>query len=154
MVVDNDGNWSKEMTITLTVDSLPGPNTKPTVTITSPKPGTDLEGNFTIKGTAEDEEGTLFLVEISLDGEFWESLEGTDNWSYQLNTSQFPGEEQLLWVRAFDGQDYSDVTVFNLSADSTEGKKTEEAGFLPAFEMGTLVTALLIALDRKQRKRE
>jgi len=128
---DNYGSWSEEASTTLTVMA----NKKPTVTVTSHKNGSKVSGTVTVSGTASDPDGTVVRVELALDVQAeWEVATGTDSWSHTRDTKEYGAGEHTLYVRAYDGEDYSDVVSYDFTVE--EG---DEAGFLPGFEMVVLV---------------
>jgi len=143
-VQDNYGAWSDEATAPLTINEYIPPNKLPTVTITSPKNGSDVKGTVAIKGTASDEDGTIEKVEISINGDDWIEVTGIDSWNYEWDTTTVKNGEYEIKARAFDGEDYSEeitwiVTVEN--EDSGDG----EAGFLPGFELTGAILGILAA---------
>ena len=76
------------------------PNEVPTVLITSPLQGMLLTGSVVITGTAEDTDGTIQDVSITIDDEAWTTVTGTTTWSYMWDTVLVPNGEHIIYVRS------------------------------------------------------
>jgi len=150
-VQDNYGVWSDEVSTTLTV-AEPVPNQKPTVTVTSHTNGSKVSGVVTVSGTASDPDGTVARVELALDIQAeWEVATGTDSWSHTRDTKQYEAGEHTLYVRAYDGEDYSDVVSYDFTV--VEEDDDDEAGFLTGFELTLLAAAMGAAISCSKKKR-
>ena len=86
-------------------------NIPPMLTIISPPNNSEVSGNISINGTASDENGnnTIEFVEVSIDSSDWESVNGTNKWDYQWNTTTVENGEHSLRFRAYDGELHSDI---------------------------------------------
>jgi len=130
-------------------------NKKPTVTVTSHKNGSKVSGTVTVSGTASDPDGTVVRVELALDVQAeWEVATGTESWSHTRDTEQYGVGKHTLYVRAYDGEDYSDVVSYDFTVVE-EGD--DDGGFLPGFGVGAFACALMIilafiGLKRKEAK--
>ena len=137
-VQDNYGVWSNEATATLTVNASVILNKLPVVTITNPEDGVELKGTVTIKGSASDPDGTVEKVELLVNGE-WFLATGTTSWDFQLDTTKLENWEYTINVLAFDGTDYSNDTILNITVNNEKEEENDEddgeAGFLPGFEI-------------------
>ncbi|MCK4614958.1 MAG: hypothetical protein KAU14_09155, partial [Thermoplasmata archaeon] len=142
-VQDNYDVWSDEVNTTLVVNEYIPPNKKPTVTITSPKNGAEVKGKVAIKGTASDEDGTVEKVQISINSGPWLPVKGTETWSIEWNTEEIDNGEYTIKVRSYDGTDYSEEQSVNIKV---ENKDDGGGGFIPGFEPGALIGALVIGL--------
>ncbi|MCD6480861.1 MAG: PKD domain-containing protein [Thermoplasmata archaeon] len=87
----------------------PPENHPPTISITSPQNGSTVSGEVTIKGTAYDEDGDSITVEIRIDGGGWNIAEGSTSWSYFLNASSLEEGKHVIYARAYDGKEYSEI---------------------------------------------
>jgi len=95
-------------------------NHKPSVEIKNPKYGEVVSAIVQISGTASDpdDDKTIKKVEVSFNNIDWEEVTGTTYWSYEWTTYQLEDGDYEIYVRAWDGADYSDtktisVNVFN-----------------------------------------
>ena len=121
-IVVNDGYnlvESEIMTFT-TLDEPVMENQKPSTSIASLSEGAKLgQSVHKIRGTASDSDGDIQKVEISIDGSSWIIVTGTDDWYYDWDASTLEGDYSLS-IRAFDGEDYSDIAMVNVIVmDST-----------------------------------
>ena len=121
-VVVNDGYNQVESEIMMftTLDEPVLENQKPIVTLSSLSEGLKLgQTVHKIRGTASDNDGDIQQVEISIDGSSWVIATGTDTWYYDWDATILEGEYTLS-VRAYDGEDYSNIAMVNVSImDST-----------------------------------
>jgi uncharacterized membrane protein len=102
-------------------------NQPPTVTITSPLPGSTISGTFEILGTASDPEGTLQRVEIRMDDGNWIEVSGTTTWSYDWDTTSVSDGQHMITVRAYDGINYSSEINVIIEVDNPEsGRQPDE----------------------------
>ncbi|MCK4614978.1 MAG: PKD domain-containing protein, partial [Thermoplasmata archaeon] len=117
-VTDDDGATATDgCTITVKEESA---NEKPTITITEPANNSTVSGTVTINGTASDPNGdeTIERVEIRINHGGWAGVTGTTSWSYQWDTTEVEEGNHTIYARAFDGEEYSDVKVWNLIVDN------------------------------------
>jgi len=108
-VKDDAGAWSPEVFATLDILPL---NVKPTVTITVIEKRGD--GSYRVKGTAEDTDGKVVLVQVKVgQGSYVNALPQADDWSiwyYDIvpkDLSLSAGKYTVL-AQSFDGKDRSD----------------------------------------------
>ena len=104
--------------------NLSSENKKPTINITKPEEGEEINGTYTIEGTAKDEDGEVQKVEIKIDDEEWKEVEGTNNWSYELDNTEVVDGEHTIYARAFDSEDYSKIDVVNVPVKNVNKKPT------------------------------
>jgi len=114
-------------------------DTPPTVDIVTPTPGATVRGDFTLGGTANDPEGNLTSVEYRESGGAWKraDLSGT-SWTVTVRSGSHANGPFLIEVRAFDGQNYSEVAAVTVIADNPPSG----GGFLPGLELASAVVAL------------
>ncbi|HDO19781.1 MAG TPA: hypothetical protein ENG74_03550, partial [Thermoplasmatales archaeon] len=84
-------------------------NHKPTLSIEYPLDGAEVYGILIIRGTADDLEGNLKLIQVKVDGGKWSSAIGLENWSYQIDTELLDDGYHEIYARAWDGELYSDI---------------------------------------------
>ena len=123
-----DGEDYSDLTeVDVTVNNEEPANHPPTIEITAPEDGSTVDGVVTIEGTADDEDGDeqVEMVEIRIDDGGWgeaeiEEAEGTISWSFEWDTTEVENGEHTIYARAFDGEDYSEVSELNLTVDNEE----------------------------------
>jgi len=79
-------------------------------------------------------------VEISVNDGDWIVVTGIDSWNYEWNSKSVDNGEYEIRVRAFDGEDYSNVVIWKVTVNNNEDNGG--GGFLPGFE----ITGLLFIL--------
>jgi len=94
----------------------PGSNLPPEVSITSHDDLDEVTDTITLAGTASDPDGdeTLQRVEVSIGGEAWEEASGTTTWNREWDTTTVENGTHQIRVRAFDGDDFSDIMEITL----------------------------------------
>lgn len=106
-------------------------------------PGTDLEdgqsvsGVFRIEGNASDD-GGVDKVQYQVDGGDWVDAEGTDEWYFDLDTTEMEPGVHNLRIRSYDGTSYSDETV--LTFDVNEPPEVEDISIETGEKVGGTVT--------------
>ena len=113
----NGHQYSVIETITVSTMNTPD-NNLPIVSITFPLTGTIVSGDVEIRGEAIDSDGIIQKVEIKTDNSSWNVVNGTSPWSTLCNTHLIPNGDHRIYVRSYDGRNYSPihnitVTVFN-----------------------------------------
>jgi len=113
-------------------------NLKPLVIVQSPSNNEVIISSVTIHGIALDDKGVK-SVWVKLDSKDWVEAQGTDTWSYHWDIEGEPYGLHTIYVKAFDGELYSDtvsisVTIKDNSLDDDENEETqsdsEGEGFL------------------------
>ena len=126
------------------------PNMKPVVNIISPANGTMITERTTIIGNASDQDGNITKVEISIHDEGWITVNGLTSWNYIWDIIEIFAGNYTIRVRAYDGEDYSDVIVWELRVSKGPGSTSEEdeksSSFLPGPDMLTVIVSIGIVL--------
>ena len=154
-VLDDDNAWSQVVTLELVVIA---PNKKPTVVITTPDDGEEVFGIIIIAGYSDDEDQDVERVEIKIDDGKWNFADGTDLWSFELDTTTLVDGEHTISARSYDGQDYSDEVSISIMVE--QEKKEEERGlntgliFVLVLLAIIAVLILAAALSRSLKKKE
>jgi outer membrane protein assembly factor BamB len=109
----SDGNGHNvSARISITVNRAP--DRAPVMALAFPVDNSELAGIVNIHGTASDPDGngTITMVEFSVDKAAWLEADGLTSWSYEWNTSNVANGKHKIAFRAFDGELYSpEVTV-------------------------------------------
>jgi len=123
---------------------------KPTVTISQPKQGKSYNGTIKLTGSASDPDGdeTIEDVEISINNGIWKTVENTNQWTYNLDTTKLENGENKITVRAYDGQYYSNFTSVKINIDNKKENGT------PGFGIFIIIfaTVFVIIYFRKKSK--
>ena len=112
-------SYSSITELFVTVDNIPD-NTQPIVNITH-----SVSGRTVFHGVAYDVEGTISLVELSIDGGDWFQVSDTPIWSYTWDTSDEKDGFHTIIVRSYDGVKYSEqesmtIKVRNVGDDGDD----------------------------------
>lgn len=93
---------------------------EPVIVMTAPDISTTQKEITTLRGTASDKNG-IKSVEISLDnGNSYNIVEGTTNWSYTFDTRALPDGTCVVFVRATDNYDVQSLYSTQLTLDNTK----------------------------------
>jgi hypothetical protein len=105
-------------------------NQSPTVDITNPIEDNWVRGNRTIiYGTAGDVDGWVVIVQVSFNsGKTWQDATGTNNWSYEWDTTVFPDSDAFkINARSKDNNDtFSEWDNVTVKIDNTKPVVTIE----------------------------
>ncbi len=93
----------------------PVENIPPTVVITNPEEGQTVNGTITITGNADDPDGIVEYVDVKIDNDNWETASGTTSWTIEWNTSNYSEGNHSIYARSYDGEDYSNIYVVNVT---------------------------------------
>jgi hypothetical protein len=139
---DDDGD-SESVSTTVTI--RPQPNMKPTISITSPKNGSEVSGIVTITGYASDDTGVA-KVEIKIDGGVYVTVQGTTAWKYDWNAKGLAGNH-LITAKATDISGASTEVSINISVTQLVGTvptKTGSQGIPPSMLLLILIIVVLL----------
>ncbi|MEW5759570.1 MAG: Ig-like domain-containing protein [Candidatus Thermoplasmatota archaeon] len=79
----------------------------PTVTIKQPAVNSILTGKVKVSGTSS---SGVIQVQIRFgEEEEWHIVSGTTSWTYKWDTTKFNNDDYIIYVRAFDGSQYSKI---------------------------------------------
>jgi hypothetical protein len=116
----DDGVNTNEIWTQYFVDNLPVENTPPTVDLVSPEEGT-VKGGVRLEGLAFDADGdTIERVEVRFDSGLWQMATGGNAWFFEWDTDKTPNGPVVVSIRAYDGQDYSDIEQYNFSVNNPD----------------------------------
>lgn len=149
VVYDDDFAGSMDIHFTKMTDR------PPICQINFPSEGATMAGNVTVLGNASDPDGndTLISVEVrvlSIGGPYdavWILANGTEGWSFEVNTSAFVNGPYEIQARSYDGEAYSETAVIEVTF-ANEGQKwpdlvitSDDIAFSPdQVELGNPVT--------------
>jgi len=94
-------------------------NQKPLVNIYSPTMNAIITNTVTIKGTAQDTDGEILYVEISIDGKTWHTATGKNSWVYNWDTTTVNNGNYTISARSYDGISYSYIKQIHLTVKNT-----------------------------------
>ncbi len=102
-------------------------NQKPTIKIIEPEDSSVVKGTIKIKGNAEDKDGNdkIEKIEVKIEDGEWKNAEfsilssGVE-WSYEIDTTKYENGKYTIYVRVYDGIDYSDVISIELELKNYE----------------------------------
>jgi hypothetical protein len=121
----SDGMDESYSTFTVGIRST---NDPPKVVVNNLFDGRIIDDMFYIRGTANDIEKSLRWIEIGIvekDGflyeDDWEVAEGAYVWQYLLDIRDLNTGDYDVFVRAYDGRDYSEVLEFTITIESVIG---------------------------------
>lgn len=114
-VTDDDG--------AVTIDSCTvtvAENNPPTVTITNPTDGQEVNSTVAISGTAADEDDgdRIDSVWVSFDGGLWHRAVGTDNWLLNWDTTLETNSVHLISVKSNDSLHESAVRSLSVTVNN------------------------------------
>jgi hypothetical protein len=128
-------------------------NQPPTCNISYPNTGATVSGVIEVNGTASDADGTVQRVEIKIDDGNWIWVPGTAYWSYNLDTTPFSNGEHTVYVRSFDGNNYSSETSINVEVDNPKAEEKEDMWLLWILILIIIIVLLIVALLVLKRRR-
>lgn len=120
-----EGPLSNEVNATPKAPYVPI-NQLPTSTISSPSPGEIISGIFEIYGTSSDIDGTVQRVEIKIDNGDWIEVYGTARWDYNWDTTELTNGQHMIYIRSYDGLNYSSEASVNVKVDNQSAEDQEE----------------------------
>lgn len=113
--------YSDIQSINLEFDNEVEPgNSRPNVVILEPEDGTVVSETIIIRGNANDENGneTIEKIEGKINNEPWEIADGIVEWELEIDTTTYDDEIYTIYVKAYDGKDYSALVSINLEFDN------------------------------------
>ncbi|MEE9152009.1 MAG: S8 family serine peptidase [Thermoplasmata archaeon] len=125
-VKDNDGMWSKRTVATLVIEIRT--NQPPTVALLTPANWDVVSDVIQIQAEAYDEDGHVDRIEIRVDDNDWFKISDSSFAFYSLKTEDMGKGEHVIYVRAYDGEDYSSEEFVIVKVDMDEDKSVFYAG--------------------------
>lgn len=132
----------------------PEPNDPPSSNITAPISDTEISGTYTVTGSALDSDGMVERVEIRIDDDEWIRAIGTAPYSFDLDTTALSDGEHKIYVRSFDGKDYSVEVRADVMVDNSVPEESqsifEEPWFWLVIVLVVIILLLTLALFRRK----
>ncbi len=125
---------------------------RPAVAITSHGDGGALTADHgLIQGYAVSAAAVQF-VDVRVDGGPWETAEGTDAWSYALETVGLEAGSHTIEARAYDGVKYSDTHSITVEVpDGSNDPPIPAAGLVEAAAVFMMIALVLLVFRRRSR---
>jgi N-acetylneuraminic acid mutarotase len=121
----------------------------PSLSIASPSENALLSGSTTILGTASVNNGKIQSVQIRIDSDSWITANGTESWSYNLDTTKLKEGKHVISIRSFDKVGNSHMEMINVTVKNIK----ESDNVTPGFELIIALCALvLIPIWKRKRK--
>jgi len=115
----------------------------PRIIITNILEGQKISGRSEVKGTVVKGTLEISIVQIKIDGGYWENASSIQNWSYDIDTTHMSNGRHSFEVRAYDGIDYSNITKIDFVVDNQSGNNSSISEMIP---VGIGIVALVTAL--------
>ena len=144
-VQDNEGLWSRWDYAAVEV------NGRPVVKVTKPLPNAKVGKIIIIDGTAEDD-GTVTLVEVTVDDGDWQPASGTGEWTFAWDISKLKDGAHTIKVRAYDGQQYSEVVSVEVKVDEErdDDERALSTYILLIIGLIVILAATVLVMRRKE----
>lgn len=142
LTLTDDSGVTNSINKTITIEAAP-------VELTSHTLDETVSGEIILSGTtikSGNLNGPITKVEIKIgDSGTWETVEGTTNWKYTLDTTKLENGENTIHVRCTDGDTFSDALSFNLQVDNKATAETSDGIFSGGFD-NLILIVLIIAI--------
>jgi subtilisin family serine protease len=136
-VKDNLGVWSEETTANLNVQMRS--NLPPTISFVNPKSGETVYDMVFIHVEAEDEINEITRIDLRVDDDDWFKISDSAVGYYSLDSKDMSQGKHVLYVRAFDGEEYSEEEFVIV-----EVEQEDEEGSLPPLDSSFLIIIFFI----------
>ncbi len=120
---------------------------KPILTITSEIPKV-VSGTITIKGTVSDVDGEVIKIEIQIDDDEWKKIEGTTDWSFELDTTKLSNGKHTLRIKVYDNEGEYTLETLNFTVENP----TELPWLLLTIVIIIVVVLIIVGLQLRRRK--
>ena len=112
---DDCGNSGYDFTNLSIYNPLPSQNNIPIIYLNKPKNNSTISGIVKISGSYYDEDGDEVIILIKIDDNEWkEAIVEGDLWHYKLNTKKIENGEHIVYIKAWDGKNYSLIKELHL----------------------------------------
>ncbi len=146
--------YSFEMYVYVTIENPPpAGNEPPTTSITSPMSGATISDTFTIEGTSQDSDGTVWRTEIRIDDGAWLLAFGGNSWGIELNTTDLKNGGHTIYARSYDGAHYSSIVHVDISVNNPTSDEPDDWLFVAAaVSIIIIVVVMLLYVFFKKRR--
>ncbi|UCF07502.1 MAG: hypothetical protein JSW28_07590, partial [Thermoplasmata archaeon] len=147
-VEDNKGVWSDSVSGSITVELRI--NQVPAISLISPKNGDIIIDSVVIEVLASDADGSINRIEFRLDDNDWVRISDSSEAYYSLDVSDISEGEHVIYVRAFDGEEYSveEYVIVYVEPDEGGGILSGESGifFVAILAVFIIIVVCIILL--------
>jgi subtilisin family serine protease len=158
-VKDNNGVWSYDSVSSLTIQKRT--NLIPTVSLISPRDYEVFSDSISLEVEAFDDDGRVEGIEVRVDDNDWVRISDYSYGSYEIDTKDITDGEHVIYVRAYDGEDYSNEEFVLIRVDHAEEEETfferEDLVFISLFVVIVLIVCAIILyllLHNRRRRRQ
>jgi parallel beta-helix repeat protein len=151
-----EGAHSNEVNAIPMVPPVPE-NKIPTAQITSPLTEDIVNGTVTISGTVSDVDGTIQFIQIKIgeDGQ-WINISGNESFSHDLDTTTLDNGRHPIYVRAYDGENYSKeagITIIVNNPKVGPGEGEDNTALILGIIVAIIIIILILFFIATRRKR-
>jgi hypothetical protein len=104
-------------------------NEPPMLVVDTPVEGATVFGPLQVSGTATDPEGSVAAVSVQVDDGDWQPAQGTQGWTYFVDTINMSNGAHVLRIKATDGSAESAAVVRNVTVHNPLWGFSVEIGF-------------------------
>jgi hypothetical protein len=154
-VKDDDDVWSERASSSLIIETRK--NLAPTVSLVTPSNGDIISDVISIQADAQDEDGRVERIEARIDDHDWFDISDSPHASYSLKAEDIGEGDHVIYVRAYDGEDYSSEEFVIIKVEQGETETVFYAGFeffLISFVVLIIIIVLIILAYRHMAKRK
>lgn len=128
-------------------------NDPPSCNITTPPLDAEISSIFAVTGSALDSDGMIERVEVKIDEGEWIRAIGTAPWNYDLDTTTLADGDHKIYVRSYDGMDYSTELRVDVMVDNSVPEKSifeEDLFWLVIFLLIVIIVLVVILAFAKK----
>ena len=94
----------------------------------------EIASDIKISGKASDSDGQVTAVLINFDNGSWQNVVGKTEWYFLWNISKFSDGPHTIYVKAYDGRDYSSIAIIKvvINRTSTSGPSKPDTNSNPS----------------------
>lgn len=153
-VKDNKGVWSDRAKHSLEIELWI--NSAPSISLISPAHGDAVKDYLLIEATAIDPDDDVELIELRLDDNEWIAISDSNSAVYSLDISEITEGEHIVYVRAFDGDEYSteEFAIVVVKSDEGEGLFSGGLGMILSALIVIIIIVIIILLLATNRRRQ
>jgi len=146
-----EGIHSDTVELILHVNNIPE-NIPPSITITSHTNYSQVSGTITLSGSSSDEDSdgeNIESVEVKIHNGSWQQAQISGYWTYEWNTKELLNGEYLIFVRSYDGEDYSPEVSIILRVENREKSDDDDlkiAGIDAVIMIPIIIASILVVV--------
>jgi parallel beta-helix repeat protein len=141
-----EGEGPQSNNVNATPDSPIIPiNKPPRIVINKPADGAEVHGFISVAGTSSDTDGTVESVQIRIDDRGWIDVEAITEWSYKIDTTNLSNGPHSIYVRAYDGENYSEEASISIEVNNPAEPK-EKSVFEEAWFWAFIILVIIILI--------